>query len=133
MRHDITENFDTLDKMRARLAVALAGKLGEEVADGENKHTTGCSSDYQNAQMVAKSYVISNGFANTLYSTSAKNYNHSADHQKTIDDEVKKLLDEANLKAKEILKQNAAKHKKLAEALLDRKTLTADEIKVILR
>ena len=133
LRHDITEDFDTLEKMRARLAVSLAGKLGEEVADGENKHTTGCSSDYQHAQMVAKSFVTSNGFADTLYNTATNGYNRSADYQKTVDQEVKKLLDEANSKAKEILKKNADRHKRLAEALLVKKTLTADEIKAILK
>lgn len=50
----------------------------------------------------------------------------------SVDNEIKKLLNESYERAKAILKQHAKEHKALAEALLKYETLDAEDIKAIM-
>jgi ATP-dependent metalloprotease FtsH len=132
MKHLLTEDLETREDILKRLAVALAGKLGEEVVEGEGKHTMGCSSDYSAAQQMAARYISLYGFGQKLYAGRSSKYRPSNELRNEMDKEAKVLLDEAASKAKLILSRHSEGHKQLAEALLKKPTLSADEVKVIL-
>ena len=133
MRHDISEDFPTRKFIAGRIAVALAGKLGEDalVGEGKLKHTTGCSSDYQVARATATKYVTKYGFGERFYPC-AENGPISDKYQVMIEKEVKEILDTAEKEAKKIMKEHSEKHLKLSEKLLEKYKLTADEVKEIL-
>lgn len=56
----------------------------------------------------------------------------SASTIESVDQEIKKILQDSYERAKTILKTHAKEHKALAEALLKYETLDADDIKAIM-
>ncbi len=121
----------TKERLFAHIVVALAGKLGEEVIEGADKHTTGCFGDYKSARNSAYDYVVTYGFGKLIYAP-GNNWKMSDKYKTLIDQEIKQLLDDANKRAKEIIVTHADKHLKLTEKLLEKQTLTAAEMKQIL-
>ena len=134
LRYDISEDFLTKQMIQSRIAVALAGKLGEEALLGasKDKHTTGCSSDYQHARAFATKFVTTYGFGERLYPAGDK-WRMSEKYQAMIEKEVKGILDNAEETAKKIMEKHSKEHLKLSEKLLEKYKLTADEIKQILK
>ncbi len=137
----------TREKLHADLAVAMGGRVAEELIFGYDKVTSGASSDIQQATRIARSMVTEWGMSDKLgpvdYSTDSGSepflgatYGHVKTNSEAIateiDMEVKRIVDEAYNKAKEILTDNIDKLHKLAEALLEYETLTGDEIKQLL-
>ncbi|XP_075245835.1 uncharacterized protein LOC142339579 [Convolutriloba macropyga] len=131
MRYEISEDFMNKDLLESRLAVAVAGKLGEDALSKpsiENSHSTGCLSDYKYARALATRLVTTYGFGSRLYPANGT-WEMSEKYKALIDQEVKNLLTSAETKAKTILKEHAEQHVKLSEKLLQNYKLTADEIK----
>jgi cell division protease FtsH len=58
--------------------------------------------------------------------------NYSEETAKVIDDEVKKIIDAAYVKAKELLQQNVDKLTLLANTLLEKEVLNDQEVKQLL-
>jgi cell division protease FtsH len=59
--------------------------------------------------------------------------NYSEETARIIDEEIKKIIDEAYSKAEAIVKENAVKLKTLSSALLEKEILEADEVQKILQ
>ena len=57
----------------------------------------------------------------------------SPDLQSVIENEVKRLIQEAYARAKSILNTHAKEHKRLAEGLLKYETLNAEEIQLVIK
>jgi len=135
----------TRAKLKADLAVAMGGRVAEEMIFGYEKVTSGASSDIQFASKIARNMVTSWGMSDKigpLYHgddreevfighsiSSSKNSEETAN---LIDEEVKKLVEEGYEKAKTILTENLEELHKLASALLEYETLSGDEIKDLL-
>lgn len=131
----------TRDKLKADLAVAMGGRVAEEIIFGYDKVTTGASSDIQQATKIAKAMVCEWGMSDKvgpLYHGSEKKDLYLGSHsqgevhsEKTadlIDQEVKALVETAYNKAQTVLKKHLEQLHKLANALLEYETLTGDEI-----
>jgi len=135
----------TRAKLKADLAVAMGGRVAEEMIFGYEKVTSGASSDIQFASKIARNMVTAWGMSDKigpLYHgddreevfighsiSSSKNSEETAN---LIDAEVKKLVEEGYEKAKAILTERLEELHKLANGLLEYETLSGDEIKDLL-
>lgn len=114
-------------QLLARLDVCMGGRVAEELIFGEENVTTGARNDLHTATELAQ-YMVSNcGMSNVIGPVHVKE-RPSVDMQSRIDAEVGKLLREAYERVTHLLKKHEKQLHALANALLERETLTADEI-----
>jgi cell division protease FtsH len=123
------------------LVVAMGGRVAEEIQFGDV--TNGASGDIRMASRVARSMVCSWGMSTKLgmveYGENEStafmgrgSSNYSPDTAQKIDEEVKRLIDEAYEQAKEILLKYKDKLDAIAQALLEYETLDGVHIKEIM-
>lgn len=121
-------------RLLARLVVALGGRAAEEIVLGDI--TTGASSDIESATNIAKAMVQRFGMSEKLglvrYGDTDANYfsevkDYSDDTAQIIDEEVKRILNEAYAKAKAIIIENRAKFDIVVAELLEKEVLESDE------
>jgi cell division protease FtsH len=134
----------TLAKLKAQLATYMGGRVAEEMIFGEEKVTSGASSDIKGATNIARAMVtewgmsdkigyVSHTTANDRYLVGGNRADpNSSDTANLIDSEVKRLIDEAYAKAKAMLTKHIDKLHNLAKALLEYEMLTGEEIKNLL-
>lgn len=131
----------TKTELLSNIRVSLGGRAAEEIFFGKENITTGASSDLKQATTVAKKMVIKWGMSDkiglrTFYDSEGYymevSDQISQDTSKVIDSEVNKIIDEAYTEVKELIIQNKDKLERIALNLLERETLTGDEVKQIL-
>ncbi len=127
-------------KYTSKIAMALGGRVAEELVFGKDQVTSGASSDIQQVSKIARAMVTQFGYAEELgfvdYANEQSSYlgnygggtNHSADTQKIIDDKVKAIVQEGYETAKRILTEKRDDLERLAQGLLEYETLTGNEI-----
>ncbi len=127
-------------KYTSKIAMAMGGRVAEELIFGKENVTSGASSDIQQASKIARAMVTQFGYAEELgfvdYANEQNSFlgnygggtNHSADTQKIIDDKVKEIIDTGYETAKRILTEKADELERLAQGLLEYETLTGNEI-----
>ena len=125
-----------ITEIKSDIAVAMAGRISEELFFGKNKVTTGASADIKMATDYARSAVIKWGLSDKIgpvfYGSDEENgYKCSEATSREIDEEVKKMLEDGYKLAKTTITKNKAKLEKLAKALLEYETLTGDEVRAI--
>ena len=130
----------TKTKYKSKIAMAMGGKVAEELIFGADNVTSGASSDIQQVTNIARAMVTQFGMSEKLgninYSNEQQSYlgpqgngtSASPDMQAMIDDEVRQLVDEGYETAVSILTKKKRDLKRLAEGLLEYETLTGDEI-----
>jgi len=124
-------------QLKAELAVMMAGRAAEEVIFGEDGVTTGAESDFQNATHFAQKMVAQWGMSDKVgmvYHSLKQDGSSlvSPEQRNLIDSEVKELLKASYEYAKATLKEHEKELHDVAEALLERETLSADEVKEII-
>jgi cell division protease FtsH len=127
------------EKLVSHLKMSMGGRIAEELIFGQDKVTTGASSDIQAATSIARRMIVEWGFSDKL---GFQNFSSSNDREFTkpysekteelIDSEVKILLETCYKESQALLKKHIKKLHLLAEALLEHETLTGDEIKTLL-
>jgi cell division protease FtsH len=125
----------TREKLKADLAVAMGGRVAEEIIFGYEKVTSGASGDIEQATKIAKSMVTKWGMSDKIGLVAHEVSNEdfiSNDKANLIDAEVKILIENAEKEAKAILKKHIKQLHKLAAALLEHETLTGEEIHAII-
>jgi len=137
----------TREKMKADLAVAMGGRVAEEIIFGHDKVTSGATSDISMATKMARAMVTRYGFSEKLgpleYGENEEEVflGHSVARQQStseataqiIDQEVRRIVDEGYEKAREVLKEHIDELHLIAKSLLEYETLSGDEIKALLR
>ncbi|KAH9308865.1 hypothetical protein KI387_036776 [Taxus chinensis] len=118
-------------QLLARLDVCMGGRVAEELVFGSDHVTTGAKSDLHTATELAQYMVSSCGMSDLIGPIYIKE-NAGGDMQSKIDAEVMRLLKEAYARVKTLLKKHEAALHALANALLDKETLNAQEIENIL-
>lgn len=119
-------------QMLAFLDVALGGRIAEEMFYGNDKITTGCSSDLNRATQIAYSYVRGFGMDEEIGPCSGDKDTFS-DHQNfKIDQKVQQLLKQSMNRTKKLLNDNKSKLDLLAKQLVRRETMDAREVKRLL-
>ncbi|MBY6201280.1 ATP-dependent zinc metalloprotease FtsH [Maritalea mobilis] len=131
-------------KYTSKIAMAMGGRVAEELVFGLENVTSGAASDIQQVSKIARAMVTQFGYAEELgfvdYANEQQSYlgsygggtNHSAATQKIIDDKVKELVDEGYETAKRILTEKRDDLERLAQGLLEYETLTGNEIQKVI-
>lgn len=133
----------TRAKAKADMAVAMGGRVAEELIFGYDKVTSGASSDIQMATRLARAMVTQWGMSDKLGPLDYANdesgsnayiqqKNFSDTTANIIDAEVKALVDEGYKTAQNILKKYNGQLEMIAKALIEYETLTGDEIRDII-
>ncbi|MBQ7202139.1 ATP-dependent zinc metalloprotease FtsH [Candidatus Saccharibacteria bacterium] len=137
-------SYKNIFELKDILARAMGGRVAEKLIFGDDAITTGASSDLKNVAELSKSMIIEEGMGsetrNLVYPSEATGYYtittekpYSEKTAELIDAEVKKLSDEAAVRAEAVLKANKKVLDKLAEELLAHETLEEAELKPILK
>ncbi len=141
------EYSQTREKMLDNLAIAMGGRVAEELIFGYDKVTSGASSDIQMATRLARAMVTKYGLSDklgpVLYDENedevflghsvARQQNVSEATAQEIDREIRRFVEEAHERAKKILTDNTDDLHVIAKALLEYETLSGDEIQALLR
>ncbi len=134
--HTMMENIDRVHETKTRLieqiAVMMGGRAAEDLIFGEI--TTGASNDIEKATQVARAMVTKFGMSNlgplTLDSDQRTPYEQSEisdEMAAKIDQEVSKIIDLCYKKAVRVLTQKRTKLDMIAEELLKKETLDAED------
>ncbi len=128
-----------------KLAMTMAGKAAEIIKYGEDQVSNGPTGDIQQASSLARAMIMrwgmSDAVGNVDYQEAHEGYmggtaggfSISAKTKELIEDEVKRLIDEAYEQAHQILSEKSEEFERLAKALLEYETLTGDEITRVIR
>ena len=131
----------TLDEVRANLSIAMAGRSAEELFFGADKITTGAEGDIAMATRLARYSITTAGLSPKLGLAAINQVstigvrgaleNASEKTAELVDAEIRSWLDTAHKDATKILTKNRKTVEKLANELLERETLTGEEIREI--
>lgn len=113
------------DELEADIVVCLGGRVGEFL--GVGKQFTGVTNDLQQATSKARRMVQSYGMSEKL-GLLAYERGLSQQTEREVDQEVKAIVDRCYEKAMAILKQHRDKLELLTQKLLEKETLSAEEV-----
>ena len=134
----------TFTKYTSKIAMAMGGKVAEELIFGKENVTSGAASDIQQVSRIARAMVTQFGYAEELghvdYANEQQSYlgsyqggtSISQDTQRLIDQKVREIVDTGYETAKRILTEKADDLERLAQGLLEYETLTGVEITKII-
>src|ERR1700690_1202532 len=138
-RDQISQSFEELIAM---LAMSMGGRVAEELMFGKDKVTSGAAGDIQQVTKIARAMVTRLGFSPKLgtvmygenqdevflgYSL-GRQQNISEATAETIDQEVRRLVQEAHDTATRVLTERKTDLETLASGLMEFETLSGDEI-----
>ena len=127
----------------SQICSLYGGRIAEEMTLGADGVTTGASNDIQRATEMARNMVTKWGLSAELgpllysedegevflgRSAASQSKSFSSDTAKSIDVEVRKIIDTCYSKAKDILETNRDKLEMMMEALMEYETIDADQI-----
>ncbi len=135
------------EKMLADITVAMGGRVAEEIIFGDDKVTSGASSDIEMATKMARNMVTKYGMSEKLgplqYSENEeevflgrsvqKHQNVSEDTARLIDSEIRIIVDTCYDLARKILNDKIKDLHALAKGLIEYETLNGDEILSLLK
>ena len=133
----------TREKFEDDIVAAMGGRAAEEII--YNQFTTGASNDLQQATRMARAMVTQFGMSDLLgpraYGNSggavflgreiSEQRDYSEHYAQQIDDEVKRILQQAYQRAKDLLTARREKMEELVAVLIEQETLNADEFVAI--
>src|SRR5881394_2421796 len=134
-------------EIKAMMASLFGGRVAEELIFGEDKVTTGAADDIRRATGIARRMVTEFGFSEKLgplrYADNEEEVflGHSVTQRKNvsdataklIDEEIRRIIDEGERTAREILTGHLDELHALAKGLLEYETLSADEIRRVIK
>ncbi|MFM6190069.1 MAG: ATP-dependent zinc metalloprotease FtsH3 [Planktothrix sp.] len=132
--------------LQNQMAVALGGRVAEEIIFGEEEVTTGASNDLQQVTRVARQMITRYGMSDRLGPVALgrqqgniflgrdimSERDFSEETASAIDEEVRQLVDEAYKRAKQVLVENRPVLNQLADLLIDKETVDAEELQELL-
>ncbi len=128
--------------LQNQMAVALGGRVAEEIVYGEEEVTTGASNDLQQVANVARQMITKFGMSEKIGPVAlgrsqggmflgrdiASERDFSEDTAATIDSEVSELVDSAYKRATKVLTENRGMLDEMAEMLIERETIDSEDI-----
>ena len=140
------EVSQTREQLHAQMAIAMGGRVAEEIIFGEEKVTTGAVSDIEQATKRARAMVMRAGLSKELgpiaYGENeeevflgrsvARQQNMSEETAKKVDAEIKKFVEKGYDRARKVLTEKIDDLHKIAKALLTYETLSGSEIEDII-
>ena len=139
------EMFETKSRMQQTIVVTLGGRAAESLVFGDAEITTGASQDIKQATAIARAMVTKYGFSDRLglinYEQSeeevfiGKDLAHTRQYGERvasiIDEEVKKLIDEAYETARRLIAENRKILDRSTLLLLEKEKLSRDEFEAL--
>src|SRR5438105_1284798 len=134
-------------EIKAMMASLFGGRVAEELIFGPDKVTTGASDDIRRATGLARRMVTEFGFSEKLgplryadneeevflgHSVTQRKYVHDGT-ARGIDEEIRRIVDEGERTAREILTGHLDELHALAKGLLEYETMSADEIRRVIK
>ena len=137
----------TREQLKATLVKAYGGRAAEELVFGKDHVTTGAASDIQQATNIARRYVSQWGLSDVVgpilvgddeqelfLGREIQSRRHiSSSTAQTVDSEISKVIREAYQRATDVLTENLDLLHRVAAALLERETLSGEEVKQLAR
>ncbi|HEY7899230.1 MAG TPA: ATP-dependent zinc metalloprotease FtsH [Gemmatimonadaceae bacterium] len=137
----------TREQLKATLVKAYGGRAAEELVFGKEHVTTGAASDIQQATNIARRYVSQWGLSDVVgpilvgddeqelfLGREIQSRRHiSSSTAQTVDAEISKLIRESYQRATDVLTENLDLLHSVAAALLERETLSGEEVKALAR
>ncbi|MBS0016004.1 MAG: ATP-dependent zinc metalloprotease FtsH3 [Arthrospira sp. SH-MAG29] len=132
--------------LQNQMAVALGGRLAEEIVFGEEEVTTGASNDLQQVTRVARQMITRFGMSDRLGPVALgrqqgnvflgrdimSERDFSEETASAIDEEVRALVDEAYKRARQVLEENRSVLDNLAGMLIEKETVDSEELQELL-
>ena len=132
-------------ELENKLVIFYGGRAAELIIF--NRYTTGASDDIKRATKLARAMVCQLGMSEAVGPMAVGDQNqevfigrewvanreHSEETARMVDAEVKRIIDTAMSTAEQLLRDNLDLLHKVAEALLERETITGDDIDRIMR
>ena len=129
--------------LKTRLAVLLAGRVSEEMF--LDQITTGAGNDFEKATSIARKMVCEWGMSPLGTLTYGQkdemvflgrdmmvHNEYSEETARSIDREIKKIIDEAYARARSVMEKHRKELETIAAMLLEKESLSSQEIKLIL-
>ncbi|HEX6630701.1 MAG TPA: ATP-dependent zinc metalloprotease FtsH, partial [Gemmatimonadaceae bacterium] len=137
----------TREQLEARLVMAYGGRTAEEIIFGRERVTTGAASDIQQATGIARRYVSQWGLSDAVGPVLVGDNEHevflgrelqsrrevSEKTAQLVDAEVSRVVGEAYNRAKQVLSDNIDLLHAVAQGLLERETLTREDVNLLMR
>jgi cell division protease FtsH len=141
-RHSYTKEW-----MQGQLAMLFGGRVAEEMIFGPKDITTGAGNDIERATMMARRMVTSFGMSEVIGLVAVGDNEQEvflgrelvqrrtvSEHtQRIVDEEIKRILDQAHTTAQAVIAVNRDLLESIARALLERETLDREEIETLAR
>ena len=124
------DEMATRESILAQIDVCMGGRAAEEIVYGPDKVTTGAGMDMSQASDLARRFC-------SLYSMSELGLSSfggtepSADRKAAIDIEVERILRSSYVRVVDLVRGHRSELDRLAGALLEHETLTADECRAV--
>ncbi len=132
--------------LQNQMAVALGGRVAEEIVYGEEEVTTGASNDLQQVANVARQMITKFGMSDKIGPVAlgqsqggmflgrdmSATRDFSEDTAATIDVEVSELVDTAYKRATKVLSDNRSVLDEMALMLIERETIDTEDIQDLL-
>ena len=138
-RHGYSRSY-----LKNNLVVLLGGRVAEELIFDDI--TTGASNDIESVTRMARKMVCEWGMSEAVGTLSigetgeevfigrewVQNKNFSEDTARLVDSEVKRIVEEAHARCRKLLQDNEETLHRIARALLDRETITGDDLDLLM-
>lgn len=135
------------EQMEGNIAVAMGGRVAEEITFGYNKVTAGAASDIQQVTDIARRMVTQWGMSEKLGAIQyggneqevflgrqvTERKTISEETAQLIDQEIRRFVDEGYNTARSVIEQNKEAYERLAQSLLDHETLTGEEVSAVIK
>ncbi len=132
--------------LQNQMAVALGGRVAEEIVYGEEEVTTGASNDLQQVANVARQMITKFGMSEKIGPVAlgqsqggmflgrdmSATRDFSEDTAATIDVEVSELVDTAYKRATKVLSDNRGVLDEMASMLIEKETIDTEDIQDLL-
>ncbi len=127
-----------------RIAILFGGRIAEEIF--MNQMTTGASNDFERATQLARDMVTRYGMSDRMgpmvyaenegevfLGRSVTKTTHISEFtMQAVDAEIRRIIDEQYARARKIIEENRDKMEAMTKVLLERETINAEQIAVIM-
>ncbi len=135
--------YMTRSELLDRVSTLLGGRVAEKLI--LNDISTGAQNDLERATQIVRQMIMEYGMSDSLGPITlgrkqdqvflgrdlGRDRDYSEEIAKAIDQEIRKTMDDCYQNAQDILEEDRSKLEKIAQALLDKETLNAEEIKAL--
>ncbi|MGE5624565.1 MAG: ATP-dependent zinc metalloprotease FtsH [Bacillota bacterium] len=129
-------------RLESQLSSLYGGRVAEELIFGSDAVTTGASNDIERATQIARNMVTKWGLSEKLGPLSyeeeegevflghsvTRHKNISGDTQRSIDEEVRRIIERNYQRTRALLQENQAKLHTMAQALIKYETIDSEQI-----